>query len=287
MATVTAEKLQTIDLDRLKATDISPFIGSRIQLTKKELLSGEHAGALRELLERRGVLVFPLVGFTDAEQVAFTRTFGIFARELRGEEVFKISLDRGVNTAADYLKGSLYWHIDGTMNPVPIFASILSSKVLSPTGGDTEFCNTYAAWEQLPEEEKRRLEGLRVMHSAWNSLFYYEPEPSYAKLKEMMSLGKGETELPLVWKHRSGRKSLVLGCTAYHVVGMSAKESTELLVRLRDWATQPEFSYAHKWRVGDTVMWDNTGTMHRATPYDPACGRLLHRTILQGDEPFE
>ncbi len=286
MASATAAKLQATDLDELKATDISLFIGSRVHLTKEELLSGRYAGALRELLERRGVLVFPLIRFTDEEQIAFTKTFGAFAHELRGEEVFRITLDKGVNAAAEYLKGSLYWHIDGTMNPAPIFASILSSKVLSPSGGNTEFCNTYAAWENLEEDDKKRLEGLRVMHSAWNSLFYYEPEPSYAKLEEMMSLGKGETELPLVWKHRCGRKSLILGCTAHHVIGMSARESTKLLVRLRDWATRPQFTYSHKWRVGDTVMWDNTGTMHRATPYDPSCGRLLHRTILQGDEPF-
>jgi len=66
-----------------------------------------------------------------------------------------------------------------------------------------------------------------------------------------------------------------------------ASRKRELLVRLREWATQPQFTYRHKWTVGDLVMWDNTGTMHRATPYDPAAGRLLHRTKLQGEEPFE
>ena len=122
------------------------------------------------------------------------------------------------------------------------------------------------------------------LHSAWTSLFYYDPEPSLAKAQEMMRIG--ERILPMVWKHRSGRKSLVIGCTAHHVEGMSARESTELLVRLREWATQPQFSYSHKWTVGDTVIWDNTGTMHRATPYDPASGRLMMRTKLQGEEPF-
>jgi alpha-ketoglutarate-dependent taurine dioxygenase len=271
--------------EKLEATDISPLIGSRVHLGKDALLSGEHASDLRELLERRGVLVFPLIRFSDEEQVRFTNTLGTLAPEMAGELLYKITLDTSANVRADYLKGSLFWHLDGTMNKVPILASILSSRVLSPTGGNTEFCNTYAAWDLLPEEEKRKLEGLRVEHSAWASLFYYDPEPSLAKAREMMSIG--EQELPLVWKHRSGRKSLVLGCTAHHVIGMSARESTELLVRLREWATQPQFTYSHKWTVGDTVMWDNTGTMHRATPYDPACGRLLLRTKLQGEEPFE
>ena len=96
----------------------------------------------------------------------------------------------------------------------------------------------------------------------------------------------GDSELPLVWSHRSGRKSLVLGCTAYQVTDMDFKAGTELLVKLREWATQPEFVYRHEWTVGDTVIWDNTGTMHRAIPYDPDCGRMMHRTKLEGEEAF-
>ena len=210
---------------KLKATDISPLIASEVRLGKDALLSGEHATDLRELLERRGVLVFPRIGFTDEEQVEFTRTLGTFAPEMRGEEIYKVTLDTSANASAEYLKGSLYWHLDGTMNQVPILASLLSAKVLSPTGGDTEFCNTYAAWDMLAEEDKQQIEALRVVHSAWASLFYYDPEPSLAMTQQMMAIG--EQELPLVWKHRSGRKSLVLGCTAHHVVGMSAMESTQ------------------------------------------------------------
>ena len=67
---------------------------------------------------------------------------------------------------------------------------------------------------------------------------------------------------------------------------MDTATSTELLVRLRDWATQPQFVYRHQWSVGDLVIWDNTGTMHRATPYDPDSGRLLQRTKLAGEESF-
>jgi alpha-ketoglutarate-dependent taurine dioxygenase len=268
----------------LKATEISPLIGSRVHLGKQDLLSGEFAGAIRELLELRGVLVFPQIHFTDEEQITFTKTLGTFAPEMYGEEIYKVTLDTNANSRADYLKGSLYWHLDGTMNEVPILASLLSAKVLSPTGGDTEFCNTYAAWELLPEEDKKSLDALRAMHSAWTSLFYYDPEPTLAKAREMMNIG--EQELPLVWKHRSGRKSLVIGCTAHHVIGLGARESTELLVRLREWATQPKLVYTHKWTVGDLVMWDNTGTMHRATYYPPNSGRMLHRTKLMGEEPF-
>jgi alpha-ketoglutarate-dependent taurine dioxygenase len=268
---------------KLSHEPIRPKIGSRILNSKDELLSGVLAAKLRELLEQCGVLVFPEIHFTDEEQIAFTKTLGQFTPEMRGEEIYKITLDTRQNARADYLKGSLYWHIDGTMHEYPIRASLLSSKKLATWGGNTEFCNTYAAWEDLPEDRKVGLEQYRVMHSAWTSLFYYDPEPSQAKLEEMMAIG--ERELPLVWKHRSGRKSLVLGCTAHHVVDMNWTRSAALLNGLRDWATGEAFHYAHEWKVGDTVMWDNTGTMHRARPYDPDCGRMLHRTILAGEEP--
>lgn len=265
--------------------ELTPRIATEINSDKATLLSGKHSSQMRELLEQRGVLVFPKIDFSDDEQVAFTKSLGTFAPEMAGEIIYKVTLDTNANSRADYLKGSLYWHIDGTMNDVPILASLLSMKQLPSTGGgDTEFCNTYAAYDDLPADEKRQIETLRVMHSAWNTLFYYAPEPDIETLRGMMRIG--DKELPLVWTHRSGRKSLVIGATARHVVDMEFKKSAELLVQLRDWATKPQFVYRHKWSVGDLVIWDNTGTMHRATPYDPKSGRMLHRTKLEGEEAF-
>ncbi|HET8710137.1 MAG TPA: TauD/TfdA family dioxygenase, partial [Spongiibacteraceae bacterium] len=104
------------------------------------------------------------------------------------------------------------------------------------------------------------------------------------KWREWLALGK--KELPLVWTHKSGRKSLVIGSATHYIVDMNPIESDDLLIRLRDFATQPEFHYGHEWKVGDLVMWDNTGTLHRATPYPLDCGRMLHRTKLEGDEPI-
>jgi alpha-ketoglutarate-dependent taurine dioxygenase len=95
-----------------------------------------------------------------------------------------------------------------------------------------------------------------------------------------------DNELPLVWKHRSGRKSLVLGSTASHVVGLDRRASATLLCRLREWATQPQFVYQHKWTIGDLIIWDNTGTMHRALAYPLDSGRMMHRTTLLGEESF-
>jgi len=264
--------------------EISPNIGTRVHLSKEELLSGECGQALRELLEQRGVLVLPKIDFSDDEQVEFTKTLGEFMPEMQGQRVYNISLDAEKNPNRDYLKGSLFWHVDGTMNKKPIGYAVLSSKVLPTWGGNTEFCNTYAAYDALPEEQKKSIEELRVVHSMFNSLFYHTQEPTREQLELYKKMG--EANLPLVWKHRSGRKSLILGNTAHYIEGMDPMESQVLLHSLRDWATQPQFVYSHEWSLGDTVIWDNTGTMHRAMPYDPDCGRLLHRTKTAGEEPF-
>ncbi|AHG41548.1 dioxygenase [Pseudomonas syringae CC1557] len=272
---------------RLFHEPIKPAIGTRLFASKQALLSGKHAGEIRELLEQRGVLVFPKIHFSDAEQIAFTRTLGTFVPEASdGQNITKISLDVKENPAgAEFLKGSLYWHIDGTSSDAPILASLLSCKATASWGGNTGFCNTYAAYEGLSSADKQRYEYVRVIHAPWTSLLYYNPEPSLAMLTSMQAIG--EKGLPLVWKHRSGRKSLILGCTAQHVVGVSPAQSAQILVGLREWATSEAFSYSHEWQVGDLVIWDNTGTLHRAEAYDPACGRMMHRTKLQGEEPFE
>ena len=285
--------MATTAATRWEVTDAAPKIGSVVHTDKQTLLSGAKAEEIRELMERRGVLVFPEINLTDEEQIAFTHTIGTFAHEASeargrsvdgGDFVYPITMDPTVNPHADYLKGAFFWHLDGTMSQVPIRASIMSSRKLSPVGGETEFCNTYAAWDELPEEEKAKLEGLQVVHAMWRSQLYHEPEPSYARLQEWKAIG--QNTLPLVWKHKSGRKSLVLGNTTMQVVGMDWAESEDLLVRLRDWATSPQFVYRHHWKLGDMVVWDNTGTMHRALPYDHKSGRLMHRTKLEGVEAF-
>ena len=273
---------------KLRFEAIKPKIGARILNTKEELLSGELSEDILALMEDRGVVVFPQVNFTDEEQVRFSDLLGGNADEIRTEKgsVFKVSLDEGVNQeVAEYLKGSLYWHIDGTMNKLPIRASMLTAKVLSPTGGDTEFANTATSYADLPDAKKADIDGMRVVHSLWASGFYHTPEPTLKQIEDWQS--KGEAELPLVVTHGNGKKSLVLGNTAHYIKGLDPKDSQRLLHGLREFATSEPYMYAHKWQVGDTVMWDNRTSLHRATPYDPASGRMMHRTIIRGGEAWE
>jgi alpha-ketoglutarate-dependent taurine dioxygenase len=263
---------------------LKPMIGAEVLADKAVLLGGKHASEIRDMLEAHGVLVFPQTHFDEAEHIAFTRTLGIYEPDLPGGEATSISLDPEGGASAQYTKASLFWHFDGYFNLVPVLASIMRPIVLSDVGGDTEFCNTYAAWEHLPSARKEQLEGLRAVHALAAAQLAVEPEPDYATFQQWQ--GVASSTLPLVWQHRSGRNSLVIGNTAVGVLGMDPLESLELLVWLRDWATQERFTYRHRWSSGDLVMWDNTGTLHRATPYDPASGRLMRRTKLAGEEPF-
>lgn len=280
---------QTAATARLRYENIKPKIGARVLNTKEELLSGALSDDILALMEERGVLVFPEIDFTDAEQVRFSDLLGGNADEIAKQTegaVFKVSLDEAVNeNVAEYLKGSLYWHIDGTMNKQPVRASMLSAKVLSPEGGDTQFANTATSYDDLPEDRKAKLEGLRVVHSLWASAFYHTPEPTLKQIEDWQS--KGEAELPLVVTNSSGKKSLVLGNTAHYVKGLDPKDSQKILHGLREFATSEPYMYIHKWKVGDTVMWDNRTSLHRATPYDPASGRMMHRTIIRGGEAWE
>ena len=275
----------------LTTVPMTPTIGSRVEIGVDALLSGDHADEIKALLEERGVLIFPQIDLNDEQQLIFTETIGTQVDEYVGymredgerERIFKVSLDENVAKTAKGLQNSFFWHLDGSMQEVPIMASVLTAKKLSETGGDTEFCSTYAAYEALPEEDKQALEGLRVVHAAWALQRNADPQPSYEDFVRQRN-GPSRSQ-PLVWKHRSGRNSLVIGATAAYIEGMDYLDSLDLLIRLRDWATQPRFVFRHKWTKGDMVMWDNTGTLHRVRPFDLSSGRLMHRFTLLGHEP--
>lgn len=264
------------------AHDLTTHIGTRIETSSEELLSGVHAAHLRELLEQRGVLIFRGLFFTKEQQVAFARTLGRVQAQADGD-VSKITIDPAVSATAEYLKGSFFWHIDGASDDQPNLAALLNAQVLSAEGGTTHFANTYAAYDALTEDDKALYDRLRVVHSFEVSQRYVNPEPSFEEAS-LWQKARPEKVHPLVWKHRSGRKSLVLGSTASHVEGMSLPEGRALLTKLRDWATQPQFVYGHVWELGDLLLWDNTGTMHRVDPYPVESGRLMLRTTIDGEE---
>ena len=266
-----------------RTNDISARIGTRIETDRETLTSGTHAAELRELLECRGVLVFPRIDMTDDEQVAFSRTMGNLT-DVGDEGIYKVTLDAKITPTAEYLRGTILWHIDGFSDDLPARGSILSARKLSAIGGQTEFANTYAAYDDLPEARKRELAGLKVVHTmaaTQRDVFPDAPAEMHARWESYPPKVH-----PLVWAHRSGRKSLVLGSGADWIEGMDPRDSHVLLEELRAWSTQPQFVYRHEWSVGDTIVWDNCGTMHRVEAYPEDSGRMMHRTTLVGEEPI-
>ncbi len=154
-----------------------------------------------------------------------------------------------------------------------------------PAGGATEFASSYVAYETLSDREKERADSVRVVHTFEAAQRLVNDDPSPEELAKWRT--RPSKEHPLVWHHRSGRRSLVLGATASHVVGMDLAEGRGLLADLLARSTVPERVYRHVWEVGDMVIWDNRGVLHRATPYDPASPRDMHRCTLAGDEVIQ
>jgi alpha-ketoglutarate-dependent taurine dioxygenase len=266
-----------------KTIDLTPRIGTQIDADIDTLLSGSAAADIRRMIEERGVVCFPEINLSDAQQVAFAKTMGAIVQHGAAGGIFKITLDKRQNPiSARYIKGSFFLHIDDTLDDVPNFAPLLSARKLPPTGSQTEFANTYAAYDDLPESEKEHLDTLKVVHNLETSQRFINPTPTYAELQAWQH--RPPKINPLVWRHRSGRKSLVLGTSASHIENMSPPEGRALLCRLTEWVTQPRYVYQHQWKVGDLVIWDNTGTMHRAIPYALDSGRMMHRTTLVGEE---
>ncbi|WP_018504831.1 TauD/TfdA dioxygenase family protein [Parafrankia discariae] len=238
-------------------------------------------------LEETGVVVFSEADIDDEGLVAFARLLGnVLPLPMGGheiKEIQRITRDASQSKLAAYREATFHWHIDGTTGEVPDKATLLTARRISgDPEGDTEFANTYAAYEALSDEEKAQLAGMRALHSFTASQLVANPDPSP---EERAAWDRNPTrEQPIVWTRRNGRKSLLVGSTAGEVVGLPADEGRALLDRLLDWATQPQFVLRHRWTQGDLVIWDNTGMLHRALPYGPSSSRLMHRTSLAGEE---
>jgi alpha-ketoglutarate-dependent taurine dioxygenase len=249
------------------------------------------AADVLELLDQHGVLVFRDLNLGAEAQVAFCQRLGEIDYAAAADPipgVMRVTLDRSKNASAPYLKGTFFWHIDGCTpagDECPQKATLLSAKAVAESGGETEFASTYGAYDALADEEKDRFAAMKVVHTLEASQRLAFPDAN-EKLVAAWQTRK-PSEHPLVWTHRDGRRSLVLGASTDHVVGMERQDGRALLHELLERSTTPERVYRHQWAVGDTVIWDNRGVLHRALPYEPTSPREMFRTTVLGDEPIE
>jgi alpha-ketoglutarate-dependent taurine dioxygenase len=276
----------------LSINKLTSSVGAEVTGLDADALAGDDALAVLNALEDNGVLVFPGLGLGPEAQVEFCRRLGEIDYSSDGHHpvagIYPVTLDKSKNSSAAYLRATFDWHIDGctpTKDEYPQKATVLSAKQVAERGGETEFASSYGAYDALDDEEKQRLGALRVVHSLEASQRRVNPNPSDEEVARWRS--RPTHEHPLVWTHRSGRKSLVLGASADYVVGMDVDEGRALLADLLDRATTGDKVYSHTWSVGDTVIWDNRGVLHRAAPYDPDSPREMLRTTVLGDEPIQ
>lgn len=266
--------------------DLTPHIGTQIHAELETLLDGSIAADLRAILEQRGVLLFRGLDMTDEQQLQFAKTLGV-PRHEHGTDVTKVSSDKSKSPIfAEYTEGTFFFHFDDTYMQYPALASVLRCRTVAPEGGQTEFANTYAIYDSLAADEQRFLDTLHAEHSQECIQRKAFPNPTQWQLDMWGEGAIPPTTHPLVWLHRTGRKSLLLGETMKRIVELPPAESDALVKRLMELSQQSEFIYRHEWQVGDVLIWDNTGTVHRVVPFDLNCGRELHRVKLAGEEPI-
>jgi alpha-ketoglutarate-dependent 2,4-dichlorophenoxyacetate dioxygenase len=273
------------------------FVAEVSPVDLRRVHDAETLAAIRAGMDHHAVLVFRDQPFTDAEHLDFAQrldgalhtklgSHALQRSRLNSEALGDISnLDEnGEIMKSDSRKrmyglGNRLWHTDASFQDPPGRYSMLSAKVVPPVGADTEYADMRAAYDALPEEDKARLEGLRVHHSIAHSRQTLGFEFSESEQDAL----KGAIH-PLVRTiPRSNRRALYLASHASRIVDWPVPEGRLLLHELIEHATQPRFVYRHRWRVGDLVIWDNRATMHRARRFDDATYRRELRRVTTLD----
>ena len=276
------------------------FAGEVDGIDMRRPLTPDEVAAIHAGMDRYAVLVFRNQDIDDAQQLAFTRSLGpieqAIGTSLRAANEYRLPTTFAVVSNLDkdntplgregrrrlVAVGNRLWHSDSSFKATPAKYSLLHAISLPSKGGDTQFADMRAAYDALDEETKELVEGMVCEHSQMYSRqqigfldFTDEERARFAPVRQCMVRVHPVT----------GRKSLYLSSHAGSIVGWPVPEARGFLRDLIEHATQREFVYTHKWRLGDLVMWDNRQTMHRARPFPAHEPRDMRRTTLAGDGP--
>ncbi len=274
------------------------FVGevSGVDLTKP--LSREDVAAIEAGMDRYAVLVFRGQDITDDQQMAFTKNFGEIENAAGGNitKQNEFRLKQGMVDVSNLDKdgkplerndrrrmfnlGNRLWHSDSSFRAKPAKYSILSGRVVTQSGGDTEFADMRIAYDTLDDETSATVEDLVCEHS----LMYSRGSMGFTELTEEERAMMKPVRQRLVRQHPvTGRKSLYLSSHAGAIIGWPVPEARDFLRDLGEHATRPERVYVHKWRPFDLVMWDNRQTMHRVRRFDESLPRDMRRTTVAGE----
>lgn len=251
-------------------------------------------------LDRHAVLVLRNQPLTNAEQIAFSRNFGPIEttvgaalkgngsrlEEPRIAEVSNLGADGSVRAPDDkwrlMQRANEFWHTDSSFKPRSGKISLLSAHECPRHGGETEFADLRAAYDELDAATRAEIADLWASHSMLHS----RRLAGYTELAEEASSLFPPVAHPIVRLHPgSQRRTLYLASHASHIIGWPHERGRALLDRLTAFATQRRFVYRHQWQVDDLVIWDNRCTMHRARPYDEFGERRdMRRTTIVDEE---
>jgi alpha-ketoglutarate-dependent 2,4-dichlorophenoxyacetate dioxygenase len=251
----------------------------------------ETCRAIENALLEHAVLVFPGQPLTDAEQERFSGWFGPLEVTFEDDKYFvahlsNIDADGAIrdpnSRKSTFLRANQLWHSDSTVFQAPARYSFLSARAVPPEGGETQWADLRAAWEELPEQRRCELDGLVLEHDFQNSRIKAGHKFDAEQRKRWPPLRH-----PLVRVHeKTGRKALYVGSQATHVVGWPLEKGVALIEELIAYATQERFIYTHRWLQHDLVIWDNQRVNHRGRPWDEEkYVRDLRRTTVKGRIP--
>jgi len=280
---------------------LGPALAGRVTgLDLTRPLDAAAVAAVEAGMDEHAVLVFPAQRITDEQQKAFTLNFGPLEETAGGNVTAKdqrrldpqmadvSNLDQhGKPLARDdrrrmFNLGNQLWHSDSSFRATPAKYSILSGRVVSTSGGNTEFADMRAAYDALDERTKAEVEDLVCEHSLITSRGALGFDALTAEERALFA----PVRQRLVRTHpKTGRKSLYLSSHAGSILGWPVPEARAFLRDLNEHATQPQFVYVHRWQPFDLVMWDNRRTMHRVRRFDASEVRDMRRTTVAGDGP--
>ena len=288
-----------IDIRPAEPDRLPDFAGVVDGIDLSRPVTADEVAAIAAGMDRFAVLVFHEQRIDDAQQLAFSRHFGPLEYALSGinrpqerglsieiADISNLGRDNKVLAREDrrrlFSLGNLLWHSDSSFKRTPAKYSLLHARVIPQKGGNTEFADMRAAWDALDDETRAMCRDLVCMHSQ----IYSRGVLGFADWTEEERARNQPVPQRLVRRHPgSGRRSLFLSAHAGEILGWPVPEARAFLRDLTEHATQPRFVYAHRWRVGDLVMWDNRCMMHRARRYDPSAVRELHRTTVADSAP--
>jgi taurine dioxygenase len=282
--------MSTSALAGIQIKPVSSAIGSDVSgVDLSQPLSDAEFRRIEQAWHDGLILVFHGQQLEEEDQVGFCERFGTLAGVLNKHtggghhpSVMYISnIKENGKLIGALPDGEMFFHSDQCYVERPAMATMLYAMEIPSKGGDTLFANMYKAYETLPAELKKKLDGLKAEN-------VYDYEASGTKRGSKIKEGVKHFAHPVFRTHPvTKRKALYVNrLMTDHIVGLPIEESNEILNFLFDHAENPEFVYTHQWKVGDVILWDNRCSLHARSDFDASERRKLRRITVLGEKPY-